>query len=471
MSAQSFKKILSLLLTLTFFVLTGAPAFAGGRPPKKKKAEKPAPKSRQAAAREKKGKKETRAERQKSPKYARETSRGKSSYATKMAASRAAAAARKRAAAAAAARRRAEIARIRAIDDSLFRVAKGGIDIDDTRGEDPAIRKIAIEALGRRAGTVVIMDPNNGRILSMVNQRWAVGKPFKPCSTIKVLTSYAALNEKVVDADAVIDVNGRGWEWSMRTALARSNNEYFQVLGRRLGFGKVVRYAKTAGFGQKTGINVAGESTGYIPSFEPDDMGRTCSHGDGFGITAVQLAAFTSAIANGGTFYRPQVLRTKQEIAAFKPVVVRKIQLSDRDRKKILEGMHGAVSFGTARRSNTAALNVAGKTGSCNCDTLPRTRVGLFTSFIDVPGHPGLVITVITTGSTSKGSASSVIAGSLYRNGTEGLPLSSASTNGLPDGEARPNQNPSRPRKVEGVPSKPVDDPDDDDDDDDEEGR
>ncbi len=470
MTAQSLKKIFSLVLVVTFFALAGAPALAASRPPKKKKAEKPAPKSRKVAAKEKKGRRETRAERQKSPKYAKDTRHGKASYATKMAANRAAAA-RKRAAAAAAARRRAEIARIKAIDDSLFRVSKGGIDLDDTRGEDPAIRKIAIEALGRRAGTVVIMDPNSGRVLSMVNQRWAVGKPFKPCSTIKVLTSYAALNEKVVDPDAAIDVNGRGWEWSMRTALARSNNEYFQVLGRRLGFGKVVKYAKTAGFGQKTGVNIPGESTGYIPSIEPDDMGRTCSHGDGFGITAVQLAAFTSAIANGGTFYRPQILRTKQEIAGFKPVVVRKIQLSERDRKKILEGMHGAVSYGTARRSNTAALNVAGKTGSCNCDTLPRTRVGLFTSFIDLPGRPGMVITVITTGSTSKGSASSVIAGSLYRNGAEDLPLAAGSAIGQPDGDAKPAQNPSRPRKVEGIPSKPVDAPANDDDEDDEEGR
>jgi membrane carboxypeptidase/penicillin-binding protein len=470
MTVQAFKKSVSLLLALALFVLAGIPAFAGGRPPKKKKAEKPTPKSRKVAANEKKRKKETKAERQKGPKYAGENRKGKSSYATRMAASRAAAA-RKRAAAAAAARRRAEIARIKAIDDSLFRVAKGGIEIDDTRGEDPAIRKIAIEALGRRAGTVVIMDPNTGRVLSMVNQRWAVGKPFKPCSTIKVLTSYAALSEKVVDADAVIDVNGRGWEWTMRTALARSNNEYFQVLGRRLGFGKVVKYARTAGFGQKTGINVPGEISGYIPTNEPDDMGRTCSHGDGFGVTAIQLAAFTSAIANGGTFYRPQILRTKQEIAGFKPVVLRKIQLSDRDRKKILEGMHGAVSFGTARRSNTAALNVAGKTGSCNCETLPRTRVGLFTSFVDAPGHPGLVITVITTGSTSKGSAASVVAGNLYRNGAEDLPVTAGSSTGQPDGISKPGQNPSRPRKVEGVPTKPADEPMDDDDQDDEEGR
>ncbi len=460
MTSHIIRKTLSLLLAALLVVLAGGPVFAE-RPPKKK-AKKPAASSRNMSAKERKAA----ARKEKSPKYAKnkETRNGKNKYSTKLAAKRRAA--ERRAAALAAARRRAEVARIRAIDESLFRTAKGGIELDDTRGEDPAIRKIALEALGRRAGTVVVMDPNTGRVLSMVNQRWAVGKPFKPCSTIKVLTSYAALSEKVVNPDETLDVNGRGWEWTMRTALARSNNEYFQVLGRRLGFGRVVQYAKKVGFGQKTGINVPGESAGYIPSNEPDDMGRTCSHGDGFGITALQLASFTSAIANGGTFYRPQIVRTKQEAAAFKPVVTRKITISEKDRRKILEGMHGATSFGTARRSNTAVLNVAGKTGSCNCDSLPRTRVGLFTSFVDAPGKPGLVIAVITTGSAQKGSVASVVAGNIYRNGAESVPPPITIENPSST-DAKPNQNPSRPRKVDGVPTQPDKDQTDDDDDDD----
>ncbi len=309
--------------------------------------------------------------------------------------------------------RLAELARIRALDESLRRSAQANIEKDDLRGEDPVIRRIALDALGDRAGTVVVMEPASGRVLSIVNQQWAARTPFKPCSTIKVLTGYAALQEKLAAADEEITVGGR--TWTLRSAMARSNNEYFQVLGRRLGFERVVAYARQAGFGSRTGINLAGEATGSIPRQAPADMGRTCSHGDGFGVTAIQLATFISAIANGGTLYRPQILRAPGEAASFKPIPVRKLPLSEQLRGELLAGLVSAVERGTARRSGAAAFGVAGKTGSCTCDFGARTRVGLFVSFVDAPDRPGLLVTVITKGSTARGSSASVIAGDVYR--------------------------------------------------------
>jgi cell division protein FtsI/penicillin-binding protein 2 len=56
----------------------------------------------------------------------------------------------------------------------------------------------AIDALGGRAGTVVVMDPNNGRIFTIVNQRMGIGSPVKPCSTIKLVVGLAALHEGVL---------------------------------------------------------------------------------------------------------------------------------------------------------------------------------------------------------------------------------------------------------------------------------
>ncbi|MFQ3638829.1 MAG: penicillin-binding transpeptidase domain-containing protein [Chloracidobacterium sp.] len=309
--------------------------------------------------------------------------------------------------------RLAELARIRALDESLQHAAQSSIEQDDLRGEDPTIRQIALNALGGRAGTVVVMEPATGQVLSIVNQQWAIRTPFKPCSTIKVLTAYAALQEQLTTADEAITTGGQSW--TLRTAMARSNNEYFQVLGRRLGFERVVAYAQQAGFGRKTGINLPGETSGVIPRLPPADMGRTCSHGDGFGVTAIQLATFISAIANGGTLYRPQILRSPQDTATFKPIPVKKLALSEQVRGDLLAGMVSAVERGTARRSGAAAFGVAGKTGSCNCDFGARTRVGLFVSFVDAPGKPGLLVTVITKGSTARGSNASVIAGEVYR--------------------------------------------------------
>lgn len=316
-------------------------------------------------------------------------------------------------------RRRAErarlaaSARIRALDDSLRRATQANIEKDDLRGEDPTIRRIALDALGDRAGTVVVMEPTTGRVLSIVNQQWAVRTPFKPCSTIKVLTAYAALQEGLASADEAVTVGGQ--TWTLQTAMARSNNEYFQVLGRRLGFERMVAYARRVGFGRPTGVNLPGEIGGVTPQVPPPDPARMYSHGDGFGVTAIQLATFLSAVANGGVIHRPQILRTAREKAAFKPVPLRTLPLSDELRADLLPGLVGAVERGTARRSGAAVFGVAGKTGSCNCDFGARTRVGLFASFVDAPSQPGLLVTVITKGSTARGSSASVIAGEVYR--------------------------------------------------------
>src|SRR5262249_13915200 len=150
--------------------------------------------------------------------------------------------------------------------------------------------RIAVSALGGHPGTVVLMDPNNGRVYSIVNQHWALGKPFKPCSTIKLITSIAALNEGLVDPDLPMEVNG-GEVINMINALAHSNNEYFQVLGEQLGFELVMNYAREWGLGEQTGINLEGESPGYLPNFKtPTAVPHMCSHGDDIGITAIQLA-------------------------------------------------------------------------------------------------------------------------------------------------------------------------------------
>jgi penicillin-binding protein 2 len=75
---------------------------------------------------------------------------------------------------------------------------------DNVDGEDLSIRRAAVEALGMQPGSVVVVDPNTGRVLTMVNQRLALKSGFIPCSTIKLVTALAALSEHVVATPASI---------------------------------------------------------------------------------------------------------------------------------------------------------------------------------------------------------------------------------------------------------------------------
>ena len=79
---------------------------------------------------------------------------------------------------------------------------------DVTAGEDPVVRQAAIDALGNMYGTVVAIDPGNGRILAMVNQKLALSSGAEPCSTIKVSVALAALQEGIVTKDTPVNLGG-----------------------------------------------------------------------------------------------------------------------------------------------------------------------------------------------------------------------------------------------------------------------
>src|SRR5579872_6679317 len=80
---------------------------------------------------------------------------------------------------------------------------------DNVDGEDLVIRRAAVNALGSVNGSVVVVDPSNGRILTIVNQKLALKSGFTPCSTIKLVTSVAALNEHVIDPDTIVPITRR----------------------------------------------------------------------------------------------------------------------------------------------------------------------------------------------------------------------------------------------------------------------
>ena len=175
---------------------------------------------------------------------------------------------------------------------------------DITNGEDPVVRQAAVDALGDMNGTVVAIDPTDGRILAMVNQKLALSSGAQPCSTIKLSVALAALSEGVIDKDTSIRL-GRRSRMNLTKALAHSNNAYFEAVGRKLGFEKVSYYAHQYGLGELAGYNIPGEHLGTYPDevipAKLGGVGKMCSFGEGISMTPLQLGAMVSAIANGGT--------------------------------------------------------------------------------------------------------------------------------------------------------------------------
>jgi len=314
------------------------------------------------------------------------------------------------------ARQRAEAARLaaerqRALDNELRDSVQSMIAKDDVGGEDLEVRRVAIEALGNHAGTVVVMDPKTGRIYTIVNQQWALQTGFKPCSTIKLVTGLAGLNEKVIDSTDTTISAGAG-NLNLTSALAHSNNPYFQTVGGRVGFDKMVSYARQLGFGEKTGINLPNETRGRLPESKSGfAVNHMSSHGDDFKVTALQLATLVSAMANGGTLVSPHVPRTPQEETKFKTKVRRLIDLDGTAWQSMVPGMAGAVKYGTARRAYNPSETIVGKTGTC---IEGGSWIGLFASYAPL-SNPNLAVVVIARGSDGRNHFPVAVAGKIYR--------------------------------------------------------
>jgi len=295
--------------------------------------------------------------------------------------------------------------------------ANDQVDGDITAGEDPVVRAAAIEALGSMNGTIVAMDPDSGRILAMVNQKLALSAGAQPCSTIKVAVALAALSENVITKDTQVPLT-KTWHVDLTTALAKSNNAYFEAVGRKLGFEKVSYYAHQFGLGELAGWQIPNEHLGTFPSTELDEklggVGKMCSFGESISLTPLQLAGLMGAIANGGTLYYLQHPTTPEQVASFTPKVKRKLDIGPLI-PEISDGMAGAVQFGTARSLKTNFIEepVLGKTGTCSKDG---TRFGWFGSFANT--QYGRIVTVIFLegGRPTFGPKAAELAGVMYRN-------------------------------------------------------
>lgn len=408
LSMIAFSRRSGLLFLIAVFALAGISAGqtkkrTAAKPDPKKAAatKKAAPKkstsSRTASARDKKAaakpsKKMTAAERRK------EAARKKAEEARRQAAL---AEQRRREEAARRARERAL-----AFERGLRTETAENIARDNTQGEDLAIRQAAVNALGDRAGTIVVMEAKTGRVVTMVNQEWAIKKGYKPCSTVKLVTGVAGIGENKITQDGAIV--GEAGKMDLDDALAYSNNPYFQRVGNGLGSDKLIYYAKQLGLGQPTGINAEGEYAGKLPY--GNNNPRIYSHADDFEVTPLQLAVMVTTIANGGKRVTPRLSRERIQRTSQQARIKGTSDLPEQTLKGVIPGMMGAAEYGTARRGMDQTLGVAGKTGSCIGQG---SWVGLFASVAPVE-DPDYAVVVITRGQAARGRISAAIASQIY---------------------------------------------------------
>jgi len=310
---------------------------------------------------------------------------------------------------------------------------------DVTTYDDPVIRSIAVDALGHEKGAVVAVDPTTGRILTIVDQKMAFSAALEPCSTIKPFVAIAGLQEGVITRDTMLQV-GRRRYMDLTEAMAHSNNKFFEAVGSKLGFDRVVKYDEMLGLGQRVGYAIPEEQTGALPASPPayGGVARMSSFGEGIRMTPFQLASLVSTLATGGAQYFLQYPRTDADIQNFQPRLRQQLDIAPL-LPDLRQGMLAAVLYGTAKQSyDPYGEQALGKTGTCNDENLGG-RLGWFASYADQE-HPKIVLVVLLHGRSRiiSGPHASEIAGRIYRGLSErnyfaDAPLTRESPNFYPD--------------------------------------
>lgn len=292
------------------------------------------------------------------------------------------------------------------------------------------IAKNYLEKTGLSRASIIAINPSNGEVLALVSLpaynnnlfaggisqtdynhflndpdqplfNRAISGEFPSGSTIKPLFAAGALEEGIItERTNFLSTGGlRISEWffpdwkagghgitNVKKAIAESVNTFFYYIGggyqdfTGLGLDGLIKYSYLFGLGEKTGIDLSGERQGFVPSREwketvknePWYIGDTYHFAIGQGdviVTPLQVANYTAALANGGTLYRPhlvkQVLNTDNKIIkTIEPEVIRSNFISAENMKIVREGMRQTVTSGSAASLSMLPVSAAGKTGT-----------------------------------------------------------------------------------------------------------
>jgi penicillin-binding protein 2 len=291
---------------------------------------------------------------------------------------------------------------------------------------DSRLQQRAEELLRDSAGAAVALDPNTGEILALASSpafdqndfitglsrdKWnalvnnplrplenkAIQGEYPPASTYKIITAMAGLQEGVItESDTLFcpgfyhfgNRNYRCWRRGghgsvdMIRAIAESCDVYFYQVGQRLGIDRLAWYAKAAGLGSRTGIELDHEGNGLVPSAAwkkkrtgiPWQPGETLSVaiGQGFNlVTPLQMAVFSASVGNGGLRYRPTLVRKVvswdgRTVLENTPRLAGRLPVSAATLERVQKGMWEVVQGerGTARIARLKETDVSGKTGT-----------------------------------------------------------------------------------------------------------
>ena len=318
-----------------------------------------------------------------------------------------------------------------------------------------------------RAAAVVALDPRNGAVRAMVSRPgydpnlfvhgisskdWnrinnddaypmnnkVISGEYPPGSTFKIVTGSAAfelnkvgLNEPIFDGGfhpLVPTMGNAGGEvlgWlTFITALARSDNVYFYELGNRVGIDNIAKYARIYGFGQKTGIDLEGESRGLVASKQvkreiwDEDwrLGDTfnAAIGQGFNLTTpMQLSVMLSIVANGGTKYQPYLVDSilNADGSVFekpKREAGKHIEVSQQTIDYMRQGMSATTQEGgTASYFSQLPKPIAGKTGTAE-NSHGRDH-GLFVAYGPVEDPELVVVCIVEQGGFGSTAAGPIV--------------------------------------------------------------
>ncbi len=254
-------------------------------------------------------------------------------------------------------------------------------------------------------GLIVSMNPKTGEILAMasrpnfnsneyqnyktevINRNLPIWMTYEPGSTFKIITLSAALEEKTInlfkdtfnDGGAInVDgatihcwkAGGHGHE-TMLQVVENSCNPGFVKIGQTLGVNKLMSYINSYGFGEKTGIDLNGESKGIL--FKPINMGpvelATTSFGQGISVTPIQQIRAVSAAINGGNLYRPYLVtsflesETGSVIKNINPYKERQV-ISEEASALVRYALESVVANGSGKNAYIENYRVGGKTGT-----------------------------------------------------------------------------------------------------------
>ncbi len=245
----------------------------------------------------------------------------------------------------------------------------------------------------------IVMNPNTGEVLAMsslpsfnpskyqdyndeiINRNLAIWSNYEPGSTFKIVTLAAAINENVVnifedmynDTGSIKVASSTLHCWRRRghglqtyvQVVENSCNPGFVTLGQKLGKEKLFKYINELGFGKKTGIDLNGESTGIL--FDLDKIGpvelATSAFGQGISVTAIQQVSAVSAIINGGTLYKPFIVKSIGNVKN-NPIVRMENIVKKETSELVKYALESVVANGSGRNAYIENYRVGGKTGT-----------------------------------------------------------------------------------------------------------